>query len=83
MESDITLLLEVLALVVNVWTPQAKASLAVNVRVWLWRFNRLAASKCFNSRRTDNHLDLDMRHALTMALQDFEGAVVLVSHERQ
>ena len=29
------------------------------------------------------HLDLDMRHDLTMALQDFEGAVVLVSHERQ
>ena len=30
-----------------------------------------------------NHLDLDIRHALTMALQDYEGAVVLVSHERQ
>ncbi|NAR50755.1 ATP-binding cassette domain-containing protein [Acinetobacter haemolyticus] len=30
-----------------------------------------------------NHLDLDMRHAISMALQDFEGAVVLVSHERQ
>ena len=30
-----------------------------------------------------NHLDLDMRHALTMALQHFEGAVVLVSHARQ
>lgn len=30
-----------------------------------------------------NHLDLDMRHALIMALQDFDGAVVLVSHERQ
>jgi ATP-binding cassette subfamily F protein 3 len=29
-----------------------------------------------------NHLDLDMRHALLMALQDFEGAVILVSHER-
>jgi len=29
-----------------------------------------------------NHLDLDMRHALSMALQDFEGAMVLVSHDR-
>ena len=29
-----------------------------------------------------NHLDLDMRHALTMALQEFEGAMVLVSHDR-
>jgi ATP-binding cassette subfamily F protein 3 len=29
-----------------------------------------------------NHLDLDMRHALTMALQDFGGAMVIVSHDR-
>ncbi len=29
-----------------------------------------------------NHLDLEMRHALTVALQGFEGAVVLVSHDR-
>jgi ATP-binding cassette subfamily F protein 3 len=29
-----------------------------------------------------NHLDLDMRHALTMALQEFSGAVILVSHDR-
>ena len=29
-----------------------------------------------------NHLDLEMRHALTMALQDFEGAVIIVSHDR-
>ena len=29
-----------------------------------------------------NHLDLEMRHALTVALQAFEGAVVLVSHDR-
>ena len=29
-----------------------------------------------------NHLDLDMRHALALALQDYEGAVVLVSHDR-
>ncbi|MFL7010410.1 ABC transporter ATP-binding protein [Enterovibrio norvegicus] len=29
-----------------------------------------------------NHLDLDMRSALTMALQSFEGAMVIVSHDR-
>ena len=29
-----------------------------------------------------NHLDLEMRHALSMALQEFEGAMVLVSHDR-
>ncbi len=29
-----------------------------------------------------NHLDLEMRHALSMALQDFEGAMVIVSHDR-
>jgi ATP-binding cassette subfamily F protein 3 len=29
-----------------------------------------------------NHLDLEMRQALTVALQDYEGAVVLVSHDR-
>ena len=29
-----------------------------------------------------NHLDLEMVHALTVALQEFEGAVVIVSHDR-
>jgi ATP-binding cassette subfamily F protein 3 len=29
-----------------------------------------------------NHLDLEMRHALTVALQEFEGAMVVVSHDR-
>lgn len=29
-----------------------------------------------------NHLDLDMREALTLALQEYEGAMVLVSHDR-
>ena len=29
-----------------------------------------------------NHLDLEMRHALTEALQNFEGAIIVVSHDR-
>ncbi|PIE41487.1 MAG: ABC transporter ATP-binding protein [Gammaproteobacteria bacterium] len=29
-----------------------------------------------------NHLDLEMRHALTLALQDYEGGLILVSHDR-
>jgi ATP-binding cassette subfamily F protein 3 len=29
-----------------------------------------------------NHLDIDMRHALNVALQSFEGGLVLVSHDR-
>jgi ATP-binding cassette subfamily F protein 3 len=29
-----------------------------------------------------NHLDLDMRDALAMALQDFEGALIIVAHDR-
>jgi len=29
-----------------------------------------------------NHLDLEMRYALTMALQDYDGALIVVSHDR-
>ena len=29
-----------------------------------------------------NHLDLEVRHALTLALQSFEGVLILVSHDR-
>ena len=29
-----------------------------------------------------NHLDLEVRHALTLALQGFEGSIILVSHDR-
>ena len=29
-----------------------------------------------------NHLDLEMRHALTLAMQEYEGAMLIVSHDR-
>ena len=29
-----------------------------------------------------NHLDLEMRHALTLALQSYDGALVVISHDR-
>ena len=29
-----------------------------------------------------NHLDIDMRQALTVALQTFDGAILLISHDR-
>lgn len=29
-----------------------------------------------------NHLDLEMRHALSVALQDYQGAMIMVSHDR-
>ena len=29
-----------------------------------------------------NHLDLEMRHALTLAMQEYEGAMIIVSHDR-
>ena len=29
-----------------------------------------------------NHLDLDMCHALELALQEYEGAMVVISHDR-
>ena len=32
--------------------------------------------------RPTNHLDLEMRQALAVALQDYSGAVILVSHDR-
>lgn len=29
-----------------------------------------------------NHLDMQMRHAISVALQDYQGAIILVSHDR-
>jgi len=52
-----------------------KARLALSILVWQ-RPNLLLLDE------PTNHLDLEMRDALTMALQTYEGAVILVSHDR-
>lgn len=52
-----------------------KARLALAITVWQ-RPNLLIMDE------PTNHLDLEMCHALTVALQGFEGAVVLVTHDR-
>jgi ATP-binding cassette subfamily F protein 3 len=53
-----------------------KARLALALIVWQ-RPNLLVLDE------PTNHLDLEMRHALSMALQAFNGALVVVSHDRQ
>ena len=52
-----------------------KARLALAILVWQ-KPNLLLLDE------PTNHLDLEMCHALTVALQGFEGAVVVVSHDR-
>ncbi len=52
-----------------------KARLALSLIVWT-RPNLLILDE------PTNHLDLEMRQALTEALQEFSGAILLVSHDR-
>ena len=52
-----------------------KSRLALGILIW-HRPNLLLLDE------PTNHLDLEMRHALTLALQNFEGGLILVSHDR-
>ncbi len=52
-----------------------KARLALALLIWQ-RPNVLLLDE------PTNHLDLEMRHALTLALQDYDGALIIVSHDR-
>jgi ATP-binding cassette, subfamily F, member 3 len=52
-----------------------KSRLALALLIWL-KPNLLLLDE------PTNHLDLEMRHALSMALQEYDGGVVMVSHDR-
>jgi ATP-binding cassette subfamily F protein 3 len=52
-----------------------KARLALALLIWQ-RPNVLLLDE------PTNHLDLEMRHALTLALTDYAGALIIVSHDR-
>ena len=60
---------------VEVFSGGEKARLVLAILAWQ-RPNLLLLDE------PTNHLDIEMRHALSMALQDYDGAMVIVSHDR-
>ena len=52
-----------------------KVRLALALLVW-------QAPNCLLLDEPTNHLDMEMKEALMLALQSFEGAIVVVSHDR-
>lgn len=60
---------------VNLFSGGEKARLALAIIAWQ-KPNLLIMDE------PTNHLDMESRFALTVALQDFEGAIIIVSHDR-
>ncbi len=65
----------------RVFEPVAPFSGGEKARLMLALVSYLAPNLLLLDEPT-NHLDLEMRQALAMAMQDYTGAVVMVSHDR-